>query len=829
MGGDSVLPSDYLLKSRVPVLLLGPNGSVDTCNSAAAELLPALESHDPSELNIRDIILPNAVAEDSIRFDYLLTNGIPFFVFDFTLVKEDQSEGWYKLTMNREDDGRYLALLEDITGQKLKESHLVQAKESAEKASVSRSQFLANISHEIRTPIQTIIGMMELLVDTKLDEEQTEYARQVRFSADVMLTLINDILDISKVEAGQLKIENIDFRLDDVVEQTIDLISMEAHRKGLEVCVDIDPAIPTTLVGDPLRLRQVILNLVKNAVKFTESGFIHVRAFPIIREGAVSMKNPGGGYIHFEVIDSGIGIPQDVQSRLFAQFIQADSSTTRKYGGTGLGLAISRNIVQLMEGEIGVRSGDLGGSVFWFDIPLVRAEKQPTEEPLRLSPMTRFLIVDDSERALDILSRMLASLGYSQVTRATSGMFALAMLHSARQAKRPFDIVLIDMVMPEMDGWRLAAEINKNRDINQAQLYLMVPEGSFGAEAKMKLLEWFNGYLYKPIKRRMLADLLKEHFEATIDLEVVEDAEGHAAQNPDGELEELVPIDEAHESPRPRAKETRDARETETRDADAQETKPAEGLTVLIAEDHPVNRKLLTIFLEKAGARVIQAADGIEATEAFGKEPIHLVFMDIQMPRMNGYEAAGWIRKNGHECPIIACTASAQTNEREQCLEAGMDDILPKPYKRQDVIGVIKKFSKERTVDDTATGKGQQAGKADARDLETFSSADLSEIMMGDVDGSKALIGEYLAQTEEHLDILAEDIASGALEAASKTAHLIKGSSLNVTARRLAEAALAIEKGATTLSKEALEEALTEARSELGRLKNALRAEGYIK
>jgi signal transduction histidine kinase/CheY-like chemotaxis protein len=823
MRGDSVLPSDYLLKSRVPVLLLGPDGSVETCNKAAVDLLPTLESHDPNELNIREIILPNAVAEDSIRFDYLLTNGIPFFVFDFTLVKDDQSEGWYKLTMNREDDGRYLALLEDITGQKLKESHLVQAKESAEKASVSRSQFLANISHEIRTPIQTIIGMMELLADTKLDEEQTEYARQVRFSADVMLTLINDILDISKVEAGQLKIENIDFRLDDVVEQTIDLISMEAHRKGLEVCVDIDPSIPTTLVGDPLRLRQVILNLVKNAVKFTESGFIHVRAFPIIREGAVSMKNPGGGYIHFEVIDSGIGIPQDVQSKLFAQFIQADSSTTRKYGGTGLGLAISRNIVQLMEGEIGVRSGDLGGSVFWFDIPLVRAESQPSEEPLRLSPMTRFLIVDDSERALDILARMLSSLGYGQVTRATSGMFALAMLHSARQAKRPFDIVLIDMVMPEMDGWRLAAEINKNRDINQAQLYLMVPEGSFGAEAKMKLLEWFNGYLYKPIKRRMLADLLKEHFEATIDLEVVDDAEVHATQSTDGEIEELVPIDEARESPQPRAQEG-----TEIREADAPEAKPADGLTVLIAEDHPVNRKLLTIFLEKAGARVIQAADGIEATEAFAKEPIHLVFMDIQMPRMNGYEAASWIRKNGHECPIIACTASAQTNEREQCLEAGMDDILPKPYKRQDVIGVIKKFSKERTVDDTATGKSPQSGKADARDLETFSSADLSEIMMGDVDGAKALVGEYLSQTEEHLGILAEDIASGALEAASKTAHLIKGSSLNVTARRLAEAALTIEKGATTLGKEALEEALTEARSELGRLKNALRAEGYI-
>jgi signal transduction histidine kinase/CheY-like chemotaxis protein/HPt (histidine-containing phosphotransfer) domain-containing protein len=817
MGIAQNVPVDYLLKSRVPVLILSADGTIEARNEAATEAIGALASLErkagKGKPNIRDVILAGANGEDAIRFDYLVTNAIPFFVFDFALAKEGQEEAWYKLTMNREEDGRYLALIEDITGQKLKESHLVQAKESAEKASVSRSQFLANISHEIRTPIQTIIGMMELLSETKLDEEQTEYARQVRFSADVMLTLINDILDISKVEAGQLKIENIDYRLDDVVEQTVDLVSMEAHKKGLEICIDIDTELPTAFVGDPIRLRQVILNLVKNAVKFTETGFIHVKAFPVVREGAVSLKNPAGEYVHFEVIDTGIGIPEEVQSRLFAQFVQADSSTTRKYGGTGLGLAISRNIVRLMDGEIGVRSADSGGSVFWFDIPLVKAETQPAEETLKLSPTTRFLLVDDSERTLDILERTLGSLGYSQVTRATSGMFALGMLHAARQSRRPFDIVLIDMVMPEMDGWRLAAEINKNREINQAQLYLMVPEGSFGAEAKMKLLEWFNGYLYKPVKRRMLADLLKEHFESSIDLEVV-DEEGQPPRNGEGpvELEELESTDE-------------DAKPAI--DPVPATVNLAEGLTILVAEDHPVNRKLLTIFLEKAGARVIQAADGLEATKSFESETINLVFMDIQMPNMNGYEAAVWIRENGYQCPIVACTASAQSDEREQCLAAGMDDVLPKPYKRQDVFDVITRFLKERQMSeadgtDSAATTGNGAG-----DPDTFSSAELCEIMMGDVAGAKDLIGEYLAQTEEHLGILAEDIHSGSLEAASRTAHLIKGSSLNVTAKRLATAALAIEKGAATLSEGELKKALERTMAEFARLRDALKAEGY--
>lgn len=784
----------YLIKSRIPVIFMNHQGILEEMNPAArllfSDLIPGAKGQMARD--IRDYILQSATPEEAIRFEYLFTQNVPHFTFNFTIHAPDGTNRWFKLDMNRQDDGRFFGLIDDITSQKLKETHLVQAKETAEKASLSRSQFLTNISHEIRTPIQTIIGMMELLTDTKLDEEQTEYARQVRFSADVMLTLINDILDFSKVEAGQLKIENIDFNLADAVEGSVDLVSMEAHKKGLEISIDISSELPLLITGDPGRLQQVILNLVKNAVKFTEKGQIIIRVDRKTRTSRISIKHSSPEYLHFEVIDSGIGIKDEVKPSLFTQFVQADTSTTRKYGGTGLGLAISRNIVELMDGEIGITDNPRGGSVFWFDIPLVKAETQPPAEALPANPQTRFLLVDDNEQTLDILTRMLAARGYRSVTHAASGKAALDLLFAAQESKTTFDIVFIDMVMPEMDGWRLAAEINKNRDINQAQLYLMVPEGSFGADAKMKLLEWFNGYLYKPIKRRMLADLLKNHWQTSIDLEVVEELEG-------------VEADEHPAPALPAAAET----EPEL---------PAKGLSILIAEDHPVNRKLLRMVLEKAGARVIVAEDGQEATERIAREKVDLVLMDIQMPRMNGYEATAWMRKHGYGQPVIACTASAQENEKEKCLSFGMTDVLPKPYKRQDVIAVIRKY----------TGVIQSEPPAAAPDSGIFDRDGFFDIMMGDVESGRALLREFIEQTRTHLDFLEEDIRSGSVDNAKKTAHLIKGSASNVTAQQLARAALKIEETAGAVSHALLLEYFAALRREFARFRDHLAAEeGY--
>jgi signal transduction histidine kinase/CheY-like chemotaxis protein len=760
---------NYLIHSKVPILIFSAGGVAEEWNEAALQLFPSLSpgSKDEKKKNIRDFLLLDATEEETIRLDYLLDDKIPYFTFNCTWTQDDGTKIWLNVKAHRQEDGHLFVLIDDVSRDKLKEAHLVLAKESAEKASLTRSQFLANISHEIRTPIQTISGMMELLNETRLDEEQTEYVRQVRFSTDVMLTLINDILDFSKVEAGQMKIENIEFNIVDTIERTVDLVSMEAHKKELEILIDIAPEMPLLLMGDPGRIQQVILNLVKNAVKFTAKGQITVKADIAFRDGAQE-------FFRLEVLDTGIGMNAEVQKGLFTQFFQGDSSTTRKYGGTGLGLAISRNIVELMDGSIGVRNNEGAGSVFWFEIPLIRAPNQVQSDAVPVNPLTRFLLVDDNKQTLALLTRMLASLGYTNVTHASSGMFALAMLYSGRQSKHPFDIVFIDMVMPEMDGWRLAAEINKNRDINQAQLYLMVPEGSFGADAKMKLLEWFNGYLYKPIKRRMLAELMKTHWQSSIDLEVVEELE----------IEELPALQEAA---KPRAL-------------------PGAGLTVLIAEDHPVNRKLLKIFLEKAGAEVLMAEDGQEAAECMQKQKIDLVFMDIQMPRMNGYEATAWMRSHGFTQPIIACTASAQENEKEQCLSFGMNDILPKPYKRQEVIDIMLKYTRE--------------------DPTIFDSAGFFEIMMGDVDSGKILVGEFLDQTEMHMGLLNEDIEKGETDNAKKTAHMIKGSSLNMTAQRLANAARKIELSGESVSPAQLKDLLADLKNEFLLLKVCLAEEG---
>ena len=706
--------NDYLKRSRIPYLVLDESGVPVEWN-APAETLLSIAGENPAGKgtlpSIREIVLERSSPGEAERFDAFLAGTGDFFSCDFTRQRDAQTVSWYRMNVHRQEGNRFFALVDDITPQIIKETHLIEAKENAEKASLNRSQFLANISHEIRTPIQTIIGMSELLAETRLDEEQTEYARQVRFSADVLLTLINDILDISKVEAGKLKIESIDFDPVDVIERTVDLVAMEAHKKGLEVNIDISSDLPAAIVGDPNRLQQVLLNLVKNAVKFTETGEIYVQAFPGTGDPELSVSEQQEQILYVEVTDTGIGMNESVRKKLFTDFFQADPSTTRKYGGTGLGLSISRNIVTLMGGKIGVSPNEPRGSRFWFEIPLITATKQPTPRKLPLSSQTRFLIVDDNPGTLNILTGMLAAQGYYQVSRAQSGIQALSLMQSSFQARAPFTVVFIDMVMPEMDGWRLAAEITKNPDINQAQLFLMVPEGGLGAEAKMKLLDWFQGYLYKPIKRRLLYDLLRDHSQASNDLEVVEELEAI-------DDESYVP-----EAGRP---------VTDTAAPPAENA--AAGLTVLVAEDHPVNRKLLVIFLEKAGAQVIQAADGQEAVEKIQQQPVDLVFMDIQMPRKNGYEAAQWMRESGYSLPIIACTASAQDDEKEKCLACGMNEILPKPYKRSDVLELVSRYGSHT--------------ESPVRDPAVFNPSVFFDILMGDTDAMASLIREYIRQTE---------------------------------------------------------------------------------
>lgn len=510
--------------------------------------------------------------------------------------------------------------------------------------------FLANTIHEVRTPIQTIIGTLELFEQTKLDTEQTEYIRQIQFAADVLLSLANNILDFSKIQSGKIEIEKIPMDVIGITEQTLDLICIEAHNRGLEIVTDLDYTIPPFIKGDPVRIQQILLNFIKNAVKFTSKGYIRLR---------LSQQN-NGTVLLFEVEDSGIGIPEEKQRHLFNDFYQVHVSTTRKYGGTGLGLSICKSLVVLMGGDVGMRSNPMGGSIFWFTVPLEKlsaeemqkalSEIRPrTSDPL-IPESTSVLLVDDSKLALRSLCAKLRALNVKHIDTVSSGEQALRQMRKTAAVGNPYSLVFIDMLMPGMDGWYLATEINSDTSINNSKLCLMVPEGQMGGEAKMKMLDWFNGYLYKPIKLHMLREMLLTHFSTPLDLEVVESS---VSQN---------------------------------------EFSVA-GLTILAVEDHPVNRKLIQTFLKQFGADVLTANDGQEAVDCIKENPhIDLVFMDILMPQKSGLQATIEVRQIGYQGVIIACTANTDSSDFKLYLSNGMNDILTKPFKRKNIEDVLRKW-----------------------------------------------------------------------------------------------------------------------------------------
>ena len=489
------------------------------------------------------------------------------------------------------------------------------------KNETAASPFFANAVHELRTPIQTIIGTLELMGDTTLNPEQTEYVRQVKFSADILLALVNDLLDFSKIQSGQFKLERIPVNPSHVVEETVDLISIEAHNRGLEIFTHLSSDLPLAIYSDPTRIQQVLLNFVKNAVKFTSSGYINVKLSKVDNN------------LLFEVIDTGIGVPEEKKQLIFKEFCQADASTTRKFGGTGLGLSICKNLAALMKGDIGIRDNPEGGSIFWFSLPIEECENPPESIPrftsLNIDLDTKILVVDDHKLALEALVYKLNCIGLKNVETASSGQEALEKLRKASEENNPFTLALVDMIMPVMDGWRLASEINADRSINSTKLYMLVPEGQMGSEAKMKMLDWFNGYIYKPVKYRLLIDTLNSANQK-LDLETVEKVE-----------EKKV------ETPAPAAPETYDC-------------------TVLVAEDHPINQKLLKTFLTNFGCTVFTANNGREAVNQIAEHPeIELVFMDIQMPELNGVEATIEVRKTDYKGIIIACTANSDEADFE--------------------------------------------------------------------------------------------------------------------------------------------------------------------
>jgi len=660
-------------------------------------------------------------------------NGEEFWI-NLSVTPLANKKGWFT---------HWIAVERDITEQKENDLKLIEAKEKAETANVAKSDFLANMSHEIRTPLNSVIGFSELLMQTHLDDSQRDYMRSVNYSANTLLDLINDILDFSKIEAGKLELNLERTNLYEMLYQIMDMIKFKVHEKQIELLLHIAPNVPKTINVDPVRLRQILINLMGNAAKFTEKGEIEL-AVTVSNESSHGERTP----LKFEVRDTGIGISESKQQTIFEAFGQEDTSTTRKYGGTGLGLSISNKLLHLMGTELRLSSEQGKGSRFYFDID-IEYEAREKHKELEINNIDKVLVVDDNLRSQAIIKSILNA-SEVMVDTATNGIEALVKLQDNWQS---YDAVLIDHKMPFMDGIEVVEKINENLELTSEDLVIFMMDGVLNEVEHKVLKEKYGiaGFLHKPVIRKELFSLIvADGTETTISNNITEQKSDSIDLN---------------------------------------------GKSLLIVDDNPINRKLAKNMIAKLykDVSIYEVEDGKSAIESVSQHDFGLVLMDVQMPGMSGYDATKKIRsmqENGHRIPIIALTAGTVKGEKERCLAAGMDDYLSKPVTMDKLEEMIRKWSNiQKGEDKTEKEMVTESSKLDfdykallerlGNDAE-FGEEVLNMVRQGELKQPLLTLNELRNQTDKTEEIKA-------------LAHRIKGTALNLCFERLADIAGQIE------------------------------------